>query len=250
MLKKSIIKTLRLPLILFNPTSKVWLSNIWVVAFLSMTIGVYHSHSISFSGAATLAFFSAVIFIILGLRVLVADIYILFFGRRVVGKVIGGFIQKHDRSDDDGYLDDDESFYAVYEYPKQDGSTCIEKANYGDTIFFQYKTGQTVNLIIFSSKEGDEVHHAENQSLFTIPLIIIGLGLIALVNGTAAALSAGIVSAIFLIIGLMFSFMLGYKKDDLMTFKKHINSDEIIPIETLVKMLEKRDQEKRDKDVK
>ena len=147
----------------------------------------------------------ALVFMLIGLFIIVAMIYMHLFGVRVDGKVIGAINHKRIKKKmHEGKEVERVKFtlFPVFEYTMPNGETFTSMSSEGGTGTKKYNTGQTVKLIVSPGKEFHDVYDASRYGAFIMGLVLIGIGL-AIIYGVGQFYTAFGMGLISLAIGLV-----------------------------------------------
>jgi len=194
-----------------------------------------------------LALLLGAVFILIGLFILMVYVMPRIVGYRVTGTVLGGLreVRKKEKTRDGKVKTEEKiSYTPIYEYQRRDGTCVKAKASHGGDITFSYKTGQSVELLIWDHRDFDDVYDAKSKSALIIgPIfLLIGAAIITAAGNFLASLKVGALSISVMLILLILKIISGLrnkkpqsnKKPNKSTFKGYIfNMDDVLPVEQL-----------------
>ena len=170
----------------------------------------------------------ALVFILIGLFLVVAMVYMHLFGVRVPGTVLGAINQKRVKKkvrDGQEVERIKRTLYPVFEYTMPNGEVFTSLSSEGGTGTLKYTTGQEVNLIVSAGKEFHDVYDASNYAVFVIGFMFIAAG-IGIIYGVGQLYSAFGIGLISLGIGIVFLiYRIVTDKKDTLLKKGNLNKD-------------------------
>lgn len=184
----------------------------------------------------------ALVFILIGLFLVMAMIYIRLFGVRVQGKVVGAINRKRIKKKvRDGKETErvKHTLYPVFEYIMPNGKEFTSLSSEGGTGTLKYTTDQEVKLIVSPTKDYHDVYDASNFSAFIVGLIFIasGVGIIYSVGQLYAVFGMGIISILVGVILLIYRIVTDkksklVKKSDFKKDDKKFDIQDVKPVES------------------
>jgi hypothetical protein len=136
-----------------------------------------------------------------------------------------------------------QSYTAIFEYQRPDGTLHREKASEGGSHVLKYKTGQSVDLLVMPGEKYDDVYDASKKGFFYIAIALIIIGAILMERGASiyASLSIGTVTLVIILLSLAVKALMGRKKKSGKVKQQHykyFDPDLIQPIEELAAEVE------------
>lgn len=133
----------------------------------------------AFAEVSIALFAVGALLLLIGIFILAATVYIRVVANRISGTVVGAVSETSIKEKvRNGTLRQEtrETFHAVFQYPRPDGSLHQEKASEGGTHVLRYRTGQAVNLLVVPGSDYDDVYDADQKSGYTLGGVMFALG--------------------------------------------------------------------------
>lgn len=161
-----------------------------------------------FAEASIFLFVFGLIIFLIGLAFLVLVVYVRIVGVRVEGRVLGAIKESYLKEkvrDGKTIKVPQETLYAIFEYPRANGSLHQEKASEGGSAVLKYSTGQTVNLLVVPDDGYDDVYDADKKSDYIIGAVLFLVGVMLMYHAASlyASLSMSAFALFIIVISLL-----------------------------------------------
>lgn len=146
--------------------------------------------------------------LLLGIAVMAITVYTRVVGYRTSGTVAGAIGEvtiKEKIRNGKPIQETRETFHAVFQYRRPDGSLHQEKASEGGTHVLRYRTGQTVKLLVVPGIDFDDVYDADQTSGHVLGGVMFVLGALLIWQAATlyAALGISMTALLVILMGLI-----------------------------------------------
>lgn len=172
---------------------------------LEYAIGYFQQ---AFAEVSIVLFTVGTLLLLLGIFTLVVTIYIRVVAYRISGTVVGAIKERSTKEKTRKgrtVQKTSDFYYAVFQYQRLDGALHQEKASEGGNHVLQYRTGQSVNLLVVPATGYDDVYDADQKTNYYLGGFLFLLGTVLMVKAANlyAALGISLPALLVAMLGLM-----------------------------------------------